>query len=429
MPSTLQVGSGTKQRAHRPDFLLLLYAGLLMLLGLVIMYAIGPQIAQTSNSQVGEEAYSSSYYAIKQLINIAVASVAMGVMIFMPFKFLKKHAGAVLAAGLIISVVMFLLSLVHASSIVPCVNGACRWISLGPFGTFQPAELLKFGVLVFFARFLAVQIKAGKLNDWKESVTPLVIVALVVLFFVVVLQKDMGTGIALASIMVSMIFVAGINWQVGWRLLVGALILFALLVVAAPHRMERMATFFRGDVSSQSANSLDEDYQSRHAKIAIGTGGLTGVGIGNSVAASGYLPEAINDSLFAILGETFGFVGLVALIALLSTLLLRILRIVDHSTDAWMKLIAAGIFGWLFAHTALNIASMIGIAPLTGITLPLLSFGGTSMLFIAAALGLLFQVSRYTSHDRQNVKEVTDENTSRRRRVRWSRDTGYRRAQ
>lgn len=419
--------SSSAQRAHRPDYQLLLYAGLLMLLGLVIMYAIGPQRAQLLNSAAGEELFSNNYFVVKQLVSLVLALAVMLFMIFFPLNLLKKYAGAVFAVGIGLSAILFIFGSLGVSAIAQCSLGACRWFNLGPLGSFQPAELLKFGVLIFFARILAAQIKAGRLNDWKETILPLVILALVALFFVGVLQKDLGTGIALVSIMASMLFVAGINWRNSARLLIGAAIIGVLLIVMAPHRIERVMTFFRADHSATSSNALDSDYQIRHAKIAIGSGGLTGVGIGNSVEATGYLPEAINDSLFAILGETFGFLGLTAIIGVIGALLLRVLRVSGHSPDNWMKLVAGGVFGWLTAHTVLNIASMVGFIPLTGITLPLLSFGGTSMLFMAGAIGLVFHISRFTSRDIILEEEVSGADISRRRRVGWSRDTSHRR--
>ena len=173
-------------------------------------------------------------------------------------------------------------------------------------------------------------------------------------------------------------------------------------------------TFVSGDSASSMAN--DANYHINHAKIAIGSGGLMGVGIGNSVQATGYLPEAINDSVFAIMGETFGFIGLVVILLLFLALLLRLLRMADHLPDTWMKLVVAGVFGWLASHVILNVAAMIGVFPLTGITLPLLSFGGTSMIFIAAALGLAFQLSRYTTHQAA-TKESHYENSRSRRGV------------
>ncbi|NYS36682.1 FtsW/RodA/SpoVE family cell cycle protein, partial [Streptococcus danieliae] len=127
-------------------------------------------------------------------------------------------------------------------------------------------------------------------------------------------------------------------------------------------------------------------YHIEHAKIAIGSGGFTGVGIGNSVQATGYLPEVVNDSVFAVMGETFGFVGLVSILGLFFALLMRVLKTADHLPNITMRLIVAGVFGWIGAHVMLNIAAMTGLIPLTGITLPLLSFGGTNMVFVAGAL-------------------------------------------
>ncbi|NTW62142.1 FtsW/RodA/SpoVE family cell cycle protein [Candidatus Saccharibacteria bacterium] len=212
------------------------------------------------------------------------------------------------------------------------------------------------------------------------------------------------------------------NKKVGFIIASTLLLGGILMILMAPHRIERILTYVKGD--SVSAEESDgASYHVEHAKLAIGTGGLFGVGIGNSVQATGYLPEAVNDSLFAIMGEIFGFVGLMAIIALMVSLLMRLLKIMDHLVDIRLKLLAAGVFGWFGTHVILNIASMIGIFPLTGITLPLLSFGGTSMLFIAAALGVVFQLSRYTVHQ-LNIREVYDENLGSRRGIGRSRYSG-----
>ena len=172
-----------------------------------------------------------------------------------------------------------------------------------------------------------------------------------------------------------------------------------MLILIAPHRLERVMTFFQGDHSNTSSmDSSSNTYHVQQARIAIGSGGILGLGIGKSVQVSGYLPEAINDSIFAIMGETFGFVGLLIILGLFTALLLGILHIAARLPDPRLRLVAAGVFGWVASHVILNVAAMTGVAPLTGIPLPLLSYGGTSMLFIAAALGLVFQLSCYTSH-------------------------------
>ena len=156
--------------------------------------------------------------------------------------------------------------------------------------------------------------------------------------------------------------------------------------------------------------------------LAIGTGGLTGVGIGNSVQATGYLPESINDSVFAIMGETFGFIGLFLVLSVFGVLLLRILKVASHTVATDERLVTVGIFGWTLAQVVVNIMAMTGLVPVTGITLPLLSYGGTSMVFLAYALGLVLQFSCYTSRE-----EVKNEDISSRGRIRGSHYSSRRR--
>jgi cell division protein FtsW len=380
-------------RRHRPDYLIALYTGILMLVGLVVIYAIGPQRANVLNNAIGSN-YSDSYFFIKQAISLVLAIVAFIAISMVPYKFILKHAAKVLIIGLIACVVLFIANKASLS-IADATNGASRWFNLGPLGSLQPAEIVKFGLLLYLAVFLGARAKEGRVNDAKATLIPVAVITGISLLFIVVIQKDLGTGIAMSAIVVTMLFVSGMNRKVGMGLAIAVLVVGGIFIFTAPHRVERIVTYLRGD----DTTTTDADsYHIQHAKIAIGSGGFSGVGIGNSVQATGYLPEAINDSVFAVLGETFGFVGLVALMAVFVALLLRILKVLDHMIDIRLKLLAAGVFGWFGAHVILNIAAMLGLVPLTGITLPLLSFGGTSMIFITAAIGLVFQLSRYTVH-------------------------------
>ena len=413
---------GALVRRHRPDYQIVLYMGLLMLLGLIVMYAIGPQRANVLNNAYGTDYYTSMYFFIKQTVSLLLALGTFIALAVIPFASLKKHAGKIVVAGLVACAVLFLTGNLLGLGIAQCSLGACRWFDLGPLGSIQPAELLKFGLLLFTAGFLGARMKQGLVNDLHKTLIPLGVLVLVAIFFVIGLQKDMGTGIAMIAIIASIMTVSGVSRKVGASLLAIAVGLGILLIIIAPHRVERVMTFLAGDTVSDVAKS-DESYHITHAKIAIGSGGFTGVGIGNSVQATGYLPEAINDSVFAIMGETFGFVGLTIILALFTALLLRLLKVAEHLPDIWMKLTVAGVFGWLGAHVILNVAAMIGVFPLTGITLPLLSFGGTSMIFIAGALGLAFQLSRYTVHGSVN-KEKYNENLSGRRGVGRTRYSG-----
>lgn len=398
-------------RRHRPDYKIALYMGLLMMLGLIIMYAIGPQRANVLNNAYGVN-YDGTYFFIKQVSSLALALFAFALMAIIPYTWVIKKSSKIfifaLGACLLLAIAGWTNMGIAQQSL-----GATRWFNLGSFGSLQPSEILKFGILVFVANFLGSKIKQKKLNDTNETLIPLFIITAVSMLFVVVIQKDLGTGIALLGIILSMLYVGNINLRNSGMILLIILAFGLMAVIIAPHRMDRFVTYFKGDSAS-----IDDagGYHVEHAKIAIGTGGLFGVGIGNSVQATGYLPEAINDSVFAIMGETFGFVGLMIILALFVALLMRILKVMDHLVDARLKLLAAGVFGWFGSHVILNVASMIGIFPLTGITLPLLSFGGTSMLFIAAALGLVFQISHYTVRS-SKLKEASDENFSSRRRV------------
>jgi len=407
-------------RKHRPDHFIALYAGIIMLIGLVLIYAIGPQRANVLNSVFGYE-YSDTYFFVKQLVSFVLAVGSFVFFAMLPHKWITKYATHLLVIGLLACIVLAFAAWANLP-IVQTANGATRWFDFGPLGTLQPAEVLKFGILAYVAVFLAKKAKEGPVNDWKNTLYPIMVVTGLSLLLIVVVQKDLGTGMALAAIVASMLFVAGLSWK-NVAILSGSLLVIGmLLIAAAPHRVERVITYLQGDSSTtQDAGS----YHIQHAKIALGSGGLFGVGIGESVQASGYLPEAINDSIFAVFGETFGFVGSVALIALFVALLMRMLRVMERLADLRLKLLVAGVFGWFGAHVILNIAAMIGIFPLTGITLPLLSYGGTSMVFMTAALGLVYQLSRYTVHE-SRIKEEVYEDSRSRRGVGRTRHTGRR---
>ena len=421
LASTLRTSSqqgSVTVRKHRPDYLIVLYMGLLMLCGLIIIYAIGPQRANVLNNSYGSD-YSSNYFFVKQAISLLLSLVAFVALAFIPYKQIMKHAALLLAIGLGACALLAVAGWTHLG-IAQESLGATRWFNLGILGSLQPAEILKFGLLVFLGGFLGTRANQGKVNSINETLIPVGVVVGLALLFIVVIQKDLGTGIALSAIVASMLLVAGLNKKIGAMIFVGVFIVGVGLIFSAGHRIDRVTTFFQGD------NTFVDDpgsYHIQHAKIAIGTGGLRGVGIGNSVQATGYLPEAINDSVFAILGETFGFVGLTAILTLFTVLLLRLLKVMDYLVDTRLKLLVAGVFGWFGSHVMLNVAAMIGLVPLTGITLPLLSFGGTSMIFITAALGLVFQLSRYTVHSLK-TKETSYEGSSSRRGVGRTRYSG-----
>lgn len=396
-------------RKHRPDVLIILFMSILMLVGLIIIYAISPQQANVRNIIYGSD-YSPSYFFIKQLVSVAAAIIAFTIAAKVPAEFtIKRVAKPILITSFLVCIILAIAGALKLG-IANCSFGACRWVDFG-FINFQPSELLKLGLLLCLAIIFGTAMKQGHINK-LGTLTPAAVIIGVSLFFVVIAQKDLGTGIALISIVLSMLVASGMSWKHIGVMLSIAVILGVLFTVTSEHRRERILTYF----NPNNENS----YHINNAKIAIGSGGLFGVGIGRSIQSTGYLPESINDSVFAIIGETFGFIGLMVVIALFVSLLLTLLKNMHYTHDPVYRLIFAGVFGWLGAHVMMNIAAMTGIMPLTGITLPFLSYGGTSIVFMAATLGLAFQLSGYTAHTPANERKI-DEDTNGRRGIRRTR--------
>ncbi len=305
------------------------------------------------------------------------------------------------------------------SSLARCELGECRWFNFGGLSV-QPAEFLKLALVIYMADFLARKREEGVIGKLKEFWVPFLLVCGVSLLLVVVAQGDLGTGVAMIGIILGMLLISGVPMKQYWMVLAVIIVGGALAILLGGHRIQRVEAWISTLAGGESS---DATYHIDNAILAIGTGGWFGVGIGNSVQATGYLPESINDSIFAILGETFGFVGLVAIIGVFLAILLRMLKVADHAPEQAERLYVVGVFSWLLAQVAVNIMAMTGLVPVTGITLPLLSYGGTSMLFIAYAIGLVLQISCYTS--REEISE--NENTSSRRGVRGAHNSRYRR--
>lgn len=378
-------------RRHRADFLIVLFMSILMLLGLVVIYSISP--ALTARINATGSTLDQNHFMYRQVIYLLVGLGAFLLAFLVPLDWWRKQQMRLLVAAIIASMVPIVLA---KTPIALCTNGACRWINLG-FVSLQPAEILKFALLVFLAGFLASRLQANAVNDLHETLIPIGIVLAIVAVIVVVLQRDLGTGLAIFGIVVTMLYVAGLKAKY-FAIAMGSILLAGVLLVAtSSYRLERVSTFL-----NTSNNTDSTGYHINQALIAVGSGGVLGKGLGRSIQAFGYLPEAANDSIFAIVAEKFGFVGTVVILLIFAALLLRLLKVMDSAGSPYHRLIVAGVFGWVLTHTVVNIGAMLGIFPLTGVTLPFLSFGGTSLLFIMMALGLALQVSRYTTHQRTN---------------------------
>lgn len=379
-------------RRHRPDYQIVVYVGILLLIGLVVLYAISPARVELLNAG-GDASLDQAHFMQRQLLYLVMGVAAFALAAAIPLQMWQKYANKLLLVSLGACLLLVILGALQAP-LALCSGGACRWFDIG-FTTFQPAELLKFSMLLFCAGFLGRKVAQGKVNSYGETIVPLGILVGISVLFIIGFQKDMGTGLALLGIVGTMLFVAGLNKKVGAILAGSVLVLGLLFILIAPHRIARVTTFLGDDSASDAKGS---SYHITQASIALGTGGLFGLGLGKNVQSFGYLPEAPNDSIFAIMGESFGFLGLVGILVFLGALLLRLLNILDRTSDMRLRLLVAGVFGWLATHSLLNIGAMVGLIPLTGITLPLLSFGGSSLLFIMLALGIVFGISRYSVH-------------------------------
>ena len=199
------------------------------------------------NSAHNTNYYTDGYFAIKQTVSLLLSISAFVGLSLVPFAWLRQKAGTLLASGFVLCALLFVLgNMLHVSAIAQCSLGACRWFSLGPLGSFQPAEMLKFGMLIYMALFLGKRMRQGVINDLHQTIIPMVIMMCAALFFVIFLQKDMGTGLALTAMVACMVVMSGMSWRWLAYLAAGCVALVLLLIVIAPHRMERVATFFQG---------------------------------------------------------------------------------------------------------------------------------------------------------------------------------------
>ncbi len=365
------------QRRHRPDYILLLLSLILLSVGLIVVYAISPGLS-------AQKGVAANYYASKQIIAVALGLVAFILTAQLPLKSLKVVQKPLIILAVLASISVQLFG--------QEVNGASRWLQVGGI-SFQAVELIKFALLICMASFLNQRHKEGLLGNQEKTIKPMLIAVGICSFVVAFVQSDLGSAGVIVAMVGSMAFVAGLPMK---KVLMFAGIIAVgtfLAIASSPYRRERLAIFMNPGQDCQNVG-----YQSCQALSAIGSGGLFGKGIGGSVQAYGYLPESANDSIFAIFAEMSGFLGATVLIGLFIALFSRLKLIIEKAPDTRTRLLVTGILAWLSTQALINIGAMIGLLPLKGITLPFVSYGGTSIIFVAAAIGLAFNASRYTTY-------------------------------
>lgn len=404
---SLRVGSRTPSsadvRAHKPDYVLVLVVLILVSIGLVLIYSLGPALAALGR-------IDQSYYIHRQFVAVGLSIVAFIVAYKIRLGTWRKFAMPLLVLAILATIVALILP-------VNPNYPAHRWVRLGGF-SFQSIELFKFALVLWLADLIMRKLRGGSLDNQKALFKPLLILIMLVGLVVAGLQKDLGSTLVILTMVFSMAVVAGVKLKkIGLFLVVIGLV-GIIAIAISPYRQSRIEAYLKPTMNCQEAIS----WQACQARISVGSGGFLGLGLGQGVQAYGYLPQAANDSIFAIYAEKFGFVGSLVLIGVYLIMFERIKRSAERSPDEYARLVAVGILAWLVVESFVNIGGMIGIMPIKGITLPFISYGGTSMVFSGAALGLVFQISKYSSRGQvQNNRGGEFDNSTSRRRVGRSR--------
>lgn len=354
----------------------------LILLGLIIvLVVIGFFIfSSASLGLLARSGASFSSVAFNQFFfGICLGSLALLITSNIYYRNWRQYAFYIFLAGIGLTLLVFTpLGMTHA--------GATRWIDVG-FTTFQPSEFLKISFVIYVASLLSGTHR--QIDSFRYGVGPFVL-TLAVVGAVMLKLPDTDTFMIMVGAGLAMFFTAGARlWHI-FSLFGVAILLLLTVAFMRPYVMDRITTFMHPTDDSQGSG-----YQIKQSLIAVGSGGLIGRGYGQSIQKFEYLPEPIGDSVFAVFAEEFGFAGSIILIMLLAIFTFRGFKIATHADDLFGMLLVVGFMTMIVSQAFLNIAAMVGIAPLSGLPLPFISHGGTALISILASLGIVLNVSRY----------------------------------
>ena len=344
----------------------------------------GMMMLASASAPVGYARFSDSYYfVIHQLVFGFLPGLA-GMIVFsrIPYTFWKRHAWNLLLISIVLLVIVFI------PGISASIGTAHSWISIGGLFSLQPSEIVKLTFLFYLSAWLERLGETG-VRDVQGGFVPFIGtlgVILGLLFF----QPDVGTMTIIAAMSLAVYFVAGAPLKYVGGLIVAGFASLALLIGLAPYRAARFTTFLNPELDPQGIG-----YHINQALLAIGSGGIFGVGYGHSRQKFQYLPEVEGDSIYAVIGEEMGMIVAVLVLVMFLAFLWRTLKIADESPDKFGKYVATGIGVWLVFQAFVNIGSMVAIMPMTGITLPFISYGGSSMAISMCAVGVVLNISRY----------------------------------
>jgi cell division protein FtsW len=361
--------------ASSADYRFLLYLGILIICGLIALTSASAPLAYLK--------FHDSYFFVKRQI---LFGLLPGIVLFLFFSKIEYHrslkwAWVVYAASLV------LLCLRFVPGIGVVINGSRNWLRIAGF-SFQPSELVKLGVIFILAYLLADRRRDW--DDWRNTLAPV----LLAISPAILLTGDVGTVSIIGMIVFAILYLLKVPFRYLSILGLAGVVAFLILVVAAPYRIQRLTTFLHPELDPQGVG-----YQINQAFLAVGSGGMWGLGLGQSRQKFQYLPEVNTDSVFAIVGEEMGFLVSAGLIVLILLIGWRGLKIADAAPDESGRVVVAGIMVWFMWQAFLNIGAMVGALPLTGVPLPFVSQGGSALMALMAAMGLVTNVSKSSKLD------------------------------
>jgi len=363
---------------HQPDYFLLVLIGLILIIGLVFL--------NSASSVMGYKMFKNSFYYLwHQLLVGVLPGILLFILLYnLKLETIKKLSNIALLIGLALLLAVFL------PGIGIKYGEAQRWINLGIF-SFQPVEIFKLCLIIFLANFFSR--REREMNNFYQTILPFLLIA-VISVVPIIFQKNFSAVVIVFAIALAIFWVAGGGWITIAGIFSLGLIGIIFLIIKEPYRLNRIISFLNPSVDTQGLS-----YHVQQALIGIGSGGILGLGPGYSRQKFFFLPESFGDSIFAIIAEEMGFIFTSLIIILFFLLIWRALKVAKNTGEPFSRLLAVGIAVWLGLQTIINMGGMLGILPITGIPLPLVSYGGSAMLANLAALGLLVNISKGTNLD------------------------------
>ncbi len=359
---------------------------------IVILLCLGMLMVYSSSYIWSEYKFNDSFYYLKrQLLFAGIGFIGMIVISYFPYYMWKKYAKILLFAC------FALLILVLIPGIGMVRGGAQSWIGIGAF-SIQPSEFMKLGLIIFLASILSDHQKY--ITSFKKGFLPCLLLIFTA-FGLIMLQPDLGTGMVLVLTCMIMLFVAGARLSHFFGLAGIGVLGFIGLIASAPYRINRILAFFES--MGGSFRAWISNYS---ISLCYWTRGLMGLGLGNSLQKYFYLPEPQTDFIFSIIGEELGLIGGCTTILLFFLLLWRGIKIAIEAPDLFSRLLAIGVAGMLALQAMINISVVIGLIPVTGITLPFLSYGGSSLTLTLCAVGILLSISRHAKSMEKSTKPI-----------------------